>query len=102
MRSGSGGRTKAALRRFFLRAVYALGLYGTAFFPIPSAALRALHAERIALCTPRRRLAAVIARQEADAAAPQGPPAGHPERLLTDVPPTPVERPLWEQLDLRG
>lgn len=27
-----------------------------------------------------------------------GPPAGHPERLVPGVPPTPVERDLWERL----
>lgn len=26
------------------------------------------------------------------------PPAGHPERLIPDVPPSPVERHLWSQL----
>ncbi|MFF4821345.1 DUF6059 family protein [Kitasatospora sp. NPDC001309] len=29
---------------------------------------------------------------------PVGPPAGHPERLLVGVPPTPVERELWAGL----
>ncbi|MFI6154528.1 DUF6059 family protein [Kitasatospora sp. NPDC051170] len=27
-----------------------------------------------------------------------GPPAGHPERLVAGVPPTPVERELWARL----
>ncbi|WP_111488986.1 DUF6059 family protein [Peterkaempfera bronchialis] len=30
--------------------------------------------------------------------APSGPPVGHPERLVPGVPPTPVERDLWERL----
>lgn len=29
---------------------------------------------------------------------PGAPPAGHPERLIPHVPPTPVERRLWSQL----
>ncbi|MEU4568734.1 DUF6059 family protein [Micromonospora sp. NPDC023956] len=31
-------------------------------------------------------------------AEPGTPPAGHPERLIPHVPPTPVERRLWSQL----
>jgi Family of unknown function (DUF6059) len=85
-----------------MRAVYALGLYGAAFFPIPGAALRALHAERAAVCTPRRRLVAAVTAQGAEAQVPEGPPAGHPERLMTGVPPDAVERPLWQQLDSRS
>lgn len=88
---------KAAVRRVLLCGLYALGLYGTAFFPIPAGALRALHAESAAVSLRRRRLLAVIARQAAEA---PGLPAGHPERLLTGVPLDAVERPLWQQLDL--
>ncbi|NUP52988.1 MAG: hypothetical protein HOW97_37540 [Catenulispora sp.] len=88
---------RSALRRVLLRALYALGLYGTAFFPIPAGALRALHAESAAASLRRRRLLAVIARQAAES---PGPPAGHPERLVTGVPLDAVERTLWQQLDL--
>ena len=31
----------------------------------------------------------------------EGPPPGHPERLVGDVPPSEVERVLWAQLSLR-